>query len=123
MAKPEWGVKRACQSCGARFYDLRRTPIICPKCKSVFDAEALQRPKRPRSLGGLDKAAAVVVAPEPELEAEPAEAVDEEKEAVAEKEDEQEEQAEGVIEDTSELGEDKDDVADVIDKVDDEDDR
>ncbi|MGB0671459.1 MAG: TIGR02300 family protein, partial [Rhodospirillales bacterium] len=32
MAKPEWGTKRACQSCGARFYDLGRNPIVCPKC-------------------------------------------------------------------------------------------
>ena len=35
MAKPEWGTKRECTGCGARFYDLTRTPIICPKCEAT----------------------------------------------------------------------------------------
>jgi uncharacterized protein (TIGR02300 family) len=32
------GTKRTCQNeaCGARFYDLMRTPIACPICKTVF---------------------------------------------------------------------------------------
>ncbi|WP_339852442.1 FYDLN acid domain-containing protein, partial [uncultured Nisaea sp.] len=34
MAKPEWGIKRTCQSCGARFYDLMKSPIVCPKCET-----------------------------------------------------------------------------------------
>ena len=34
MAKEEWGTKRVCpnDSCGVKFYDLLRTPIICPEC-------------------------------------------------------------------------------------------
>ena len=32
MSKPKWGEKRECPECGARFYDLKRTPIVCPKC-------------------------------------------------------------------------------------------
>ena len=32
MVKPEWGLKRTCQSCGARFYDLNHEQIVCPKC-------------------------------------------------------------------------------------------
>ncbi len=36
MARPELGVKRACQACGAKFYDLSKTPIVCPKCATVF---------------------------------------------------------------------------------------
>jgi len=35
VAKPEWGTKRECTECGARFYDLTRTPIICPKCEAT----------------------------------------------------------------------------------------
>lgn len=42
MAKPEWGVKRTCQSCDTFFYDLKKDPIICPKCLSVYDESALQ---------------------------------------------------------------------------------
>ena len=36
MAKPELGTKRFCASCGAKFYDLNKTPITCPKCGTPF---------------------------------------------------------------------------------------
>ena len=36
MAKPELGGKRQCQNCGAKFFDLNRDPIVCPKCGTVF---------------------------------------------------------------------------------------
>lgn len=46
MAKPEWGTKRICQSCSAPFYDLRRSPIVCPKCAAVFDPEAILKSRK-----------------------------------------------------------------------------
>ena len=36
MAKPELGTKRLCASCGAKFYDLSKDPIVCPKCDTEF---------------------------------------------------------------------------------------
>ncbi len=42
VTKPEWGTKRECQNCGARFYDLKREPIVCPKCETVFAIKALK---------------------------------------------------------------------------------
>lgn len=36
MAKPELGTKRLCGSCGAKFYDLSKDPILCPKCGTTF---------------------------------------------------------------------------------------
>ena len=36
MSKPARGTKRVCPSCGARFYDLNRTPISCPLCQAVY---------------------------------------------------------------------------------------
>lgn len=36
VAKPELGTKRLCQNCGAKFYDLNRDPILCPKCGAPF---------------------------------------------------------------------------------------
>ena len=36
MSKPARGTKRVCPSCGARFYDLSRTPITCPVCQAVY---------------------------------------------------------------------------------------
>lgn len=42
MAKPELGTKRLCPSCGSKYYDLDRNPIVCPKCGTVFTAAAVQ---------------------------------------------------------------------------------
>jgi len=45
VAKPELGTKRQCQNCGAKFFDLNKDPIICPKCGTVFQgATARARP-------------------------------------------------------------------------------
>jgi uncharacterized protein (TIGR02300 family) len=41
VAKPELGTKRQCQSCGAKFYDLNKSPILCPKCGAAFAAVAI----------------------------------------------------------------------------------
>jgi len=38
VAKPELGSKRLCAHCGAKFYDLNHSPIVCPKCGTVFEA-------------------------------------------------------------------------------------
>ncbi len=40
VAKPEWGVKRVCQSCAAKCYGLISSPIACPQCGTRFDPEA-----------------------------------------------------------------------------------
>jgi uncharacterized protein (TIGR02300 family) len=61
VAKPELGSKRLCASCAAKFYDLNKTPITCPKCGTPF--EVVPETTRPR----FDKRAA---AREPEVEAE-----------------------------------------------------
>lgn len=37
MAKAELGEKQLCPSCGAKFYDLRKRPAVCPKCSAAFD--------------------------------------------------------------------------------------
>ncbi len=36
MAKLELGSKHQCQNCGAKFFDLNKDPIVCPKCGTVF---------------------------------------------------------------------------------------
>lgn len=37
MVKAEWGVKRSCAGCAAKFYDLKKTPPVCPKCGTVYE--------------------------------------------------------------------------------------
>jgi uncharacterized protein (TIGR02300 family) len=105
MAKAEWGLKRTCQSCGARFYDLSKDPISCPKCGAEYDPEVLLKSRRGKPAPAPKPVPAVVE--EVEVPDAPAE------EGAEEEED-------AVIEDTSELGEDEEDVAEVIENVEDE---
>ena len=69
MAKPELGTKRLCASCGAKFYDLNKDPIHCPKCGTVYEvaqvvtrARAEPAPVAPRAPAPVEE----VVAPEPQ---------------------------------------------------------
>ena len=64
MAKPEWGLKRTCLGCSARFYDMQREPIVCPSCEAEFDPLAMVRPRRARAVAASQaKAKAVAAAP------------------------------------------------------------
>jgi uncharacterized protein (TIGR02300 family) len=36
VTKPELGTKQICAGCGRKFYDLHKTPIVCPTCQAVF---------------------------------------------------------------------------------------
>lgn len=65
MAKAEWGTKRTCQSCDARFYDMQRQPIVCPKCGAEFKIE-VAKPRRPAA--APKPAAAVKPVPKKEAE-------------------------------------------------------
>lgn len=46
MSKPELGTKRDCPSCGAKFYDLSKSPAVCPKCKHEFVPDTGVKVKR-----------------------------------------------------------------------------
>jgi len=50
LAKTDLGDKQLCPNCGAKFYDLRKRPAVCPKCTTSFDpAEEGVRAKRGRA--------------------------------------------------------------------------
>jgi len=44
VAKPEWGTKRQCQECATKFYDLGKSPIVCPDCGAELKVVAPARP-------------------------------------------------------------------------------
>ena len=118
MAKPEWGTKRVCQSCGTRFYDLMRTPCVCPKCQSVVETEVVFKPRRQSAAearAAKVAPAAAVLSPElAEAEGEEIEAIEsEETEATAEADEE-----DALMEDVADLGEDDDDMAEVMEHLD-----
>jgi uncharacterized protein (TIGR02300 family) len=134
VAKPEWGTKRTCYSCGARFYDLRRDPIVCPICATAYDPDRQPKVRRGGAavrdepvlepvLAGRGRMAASA---EDELVTEDAgdgevedidDAVDEDSAGDL---DELNSDDRELIEDTSELGEDDDDIGEVMEHVDEE---
>jgi len=90
--------------------------IICPKCSTRYDPEAFLKTRRARVAAVPEKEIEPIVAEEAEIEA--VESL-EEGEPVAAAEGGEEEEEE-LIEDASELGEDEDDMAEVIENVEDE---
>jgi uncharacterized protein (TIGR02300 family) len=47
VAKAELGTKHQCQNCGAKFFDLNKDPIVCPKCGTIFQGVAAAARARP----------------------------------------------------------------------------
>ena len=102
MVKADLGTKRACPSCAARFYDLSKRPIECPKCGTSFEPEALYKQRRGRQ---PEPAAPVVEAQESEDE-------EEENEEAEEAQAEDEEADDDLL---AEVEDEEDDVAGIID--------
>ncbi|MBM3543156.1 MAG: TIGR02300 family protein [Alphaproteobacteria bacterium] len=71
MSKPARGTKRVCPSCGARFYDLGRSPIVCPSCQSVYQMAPTRRAERAAPAPVTVKKPEVVKAPAPVLKPRP----------------------------------------------------
>jgi uncharacterized protein (TIGR02300 family) len=62
VVKASWGTKRTCQSCAARFYDLNKGPIKCPKCGREHDREDFVKVRRGRGAATAAAAAAATAA-------------------------------------------------------------
>ena len=56
MAHKNLGRKRRCASCGIKFYDLTKTPAVCPACGTEFDPEVLLKSRRGRAAAKVDEA-------------------------------------------------------------------
>jgi uncharacterized protein (TIGR02300 family) len=93
MAKQELGLKRVCVSCATRFYDLMKSPAVCPKCGTEQPVEQ-PKPRRGGNVAELRKPKKAPVLDDAEADVE-VEAAEDEAE-------------EGVLEDTSDLDDDAD---------------
>ena len=124
LAKIELGTKRICPNCGAKYYDLGRNPIICPRCGTQFELAAVTTRARAQ-------APKPVPVEEPEVEAEKElvetvslEEADEEAAAggAVKVEGEEEEEIEAAEDDTFLAPEedDEDGVEDIVGDVDEE---
>ena len=141
MAKPEWGKKLTCQSCGAPFYDLNKKTPECPKCGTPFNTAQSVKQKRAASEtpspapakakadeAAAEKAKVTIKADKKDLKPAPAKDI----KTAADKTDPDLEAGDGagtdvgdegkndeLIEDTSDLGEDDDDMSEVKEHIDD----
>jgi uncharacterized protein (TIGR02300 family) len=104
VGRPELGTKCACASCAERFYDLNRSPAVCPKCGATQPPVSVRAPRPVRSNSG---GAHVSRRPLPVV-------AEEEAEALAAVEDDDDEEADD-DEDVPEIDADvDDDIAPVI---------
>jgi uncharacterized protein (TIGR02300 family) len=62
VAKPELGTKRLCASCSAKFYDLNKDPIVCPKCNTVYVVAPVVTRGRPDAAAAAAAAATAAAA-------------------------------------------------------------
>ncbi len=54
MSTKDLGNRLTCQSCGAKFYDLKKKNVACPKCDAAY---APEKPKTRRASPAAPKAA------------------------------------------------------------------
>lgn len=47
------GLKRICMSCGNRFYDMNKRPVVCPGCQTEFSGEAKVKVRRGRAAAAV----------------------------------------------------------------------
>ena len=107
MAKPEWGTKRKCVSCGTFFYDMRKKEFVCPKCGAEYNADEFLEAHTKAILKNAKKDI-----PEKEVDEEELIAT-----VVSDEDFADAEEAVDVLEDASELGDDNHDMAEVMDNI------
>ena len=117
MAKAAWGEKRICGDCGTKFYDLRKDPIICPKCGSEFTKPSLVISSRTKTPGAKKS-----VAPEGQkVEAKdkdvPNETGETEFDFIDSDDNELEAETSQIIEDTSDLSDESEELLQVAEDV------
>lgn len=61
MAAESKGLKRICMSCGTRFYDLNRDPILCPSCGTEFTGEIKVKSRRGRIAADIEEEDAPII--------------------------------------------------------------
>ncbi len=101
MAVDKLGTKRSCPNCDGKFYDLNKNPMLCPMCKTEFKLEDIIK-KRGESKVSIQ-----------DIEAD-----DSENDIIM---DSSLMDSDDIVEDTSDLGSDDDDMSDVIDNIERED--
>ena len=123
MANPDLGQKFLCAECGAKFYDLGKKRPTCPACETVHVPVEPPKPGRVSAAARKPPPPAPAAAPKPDKHEKASEGDKPLKGEAATDDDandanDSDDAGDDVIEDTSELGEDDEDVASVVTKGD-----
>lgn len=103
------GLKRICPSCGTRYYDFNKRPVICPSCKAEFAAESKAKGRTRRSPANDEALAKKAVPAAAPAEEEDVEIADEDLVSL----DEVEEMEEGDDDDDLEIDDEIEDLDDL----------
>ena len=112
VTKAKLGKKLTCSNCGAKFYDLKKKQPVCPKCGEDY---VVQKPKTRRAAPPVEPAPAPAPDATETIEGEDGLITSELEDEILE--DDEEGKEDTVIEDTSEIGGDDEDIGEVIGAV------
>jgi len=76
----KWGTKHLCESCGAKFYDMKKTPATCPSCDTTVEVEIKRKTRTPAPAAKKAPVVAKVPEDDPLAEDEAEEEVEKEEE-------------------------------------------
>jgi hypothetical protein len=116
VAKPSWGKKLKCQSCGAAFYDMNAIKPACPKCETEYTP--VVKGRRSASAPAAAPKKPVVEKTDEETESEDVLLDDDDDlDATLEEDDDDDDDDDSIIDDTSDLDDDDDDMAEIKEHV------
>ncbi len=116
MAVKDLGIKLSCQNCEAKFYDLKKKTPVCPKCDTEY---VVVKPRARRAAkAAVEEPKAAPVAEKPANDDSPETEDDVLLEVEVEVEDDDDEDDDSLMEDTSDIGGDEDDLAGVVVNID-----
>ena len=120
MAVKDLGTKLTCQSCDAKFYDLKKKTPVCPKCDTEYvPVKPRARRASAKAVEAAKEVPAAAVAEKPANDDAPK--TDEDDvlaEIEVEVEDDSEDEDDSLMEDASTIGSDEDDLVGVIENID-----
>ena len=113
MAKAEWGHKLTCHKCGVKYYDMTKKKVRCPECDSEYKAEKI-KPRRGMRTDNPKPTPKKTIKSDPEGEVINVDLDDEILDA-----ENDENQDNTIMEDTSDISGDDEDIEEVVGVVDD----
>ncbi len=113
MVKAEWGRKLTCHKCGVKYYDMAKKNVKCPECDTEYKAEKI-KPRRGMRTDKPKPTPKKTIKPDPEGQLV---GVDLDDDILDAENDENRDNT--IMEDTSDISGDDEDIEEVVGVVDD----